>query len=1055
MTRAGAALAAAWWVLAACNDHPGSPPAAVPGCSSLAGAEAQDAAAFADARTIDVAAPQVHAFAVELARGEFLRATVEQHGIDLVLALLDGEGRQVVRVDTLNGDHGPERLPWIAERSGTHHLLVCAPAAATARGSYAASSLERRPPGEEDRLAVTAVRAFASAETFRRRPDEADEETRTAAAADAVARYREALGLWEALGDPRQLDALYRLGQIYDRLGEPETALGCYQRAAALFTRGADPLIEGAILHAVGRTHYALGDVEAARVAYQRALGLRRAAGDRSGEAATANNLGLALQQLGEVRAALSAFDLAVGRWREIGNRSEEAITLYNRGQAYFGVGDHDQAVADFQRSLAIRRALGEIGRQAWTLSALGLVHQQTGDFEQALDEHRQAVELHRRGGDRQGTAVSLNNLGMVDTALDRPGEALACFREALAIFEELDDRRNQALVLHNTGWALAPTDADRALADYRRALPLFIEFQDASHHITTRLGMAIAERRRGRLEAARQLIERALEDVERLRNGAAGQPLQSSLFATQQDHYDFYVDLLMELHRRDPAAGHDAAALTASERARARSQLDAMIDSGADPWGEAAPEVRQRLEELERDLRARELQRQELLQQGAAGALLAATEGKLRELLRQYDLARAEARAAGRTRQAPAAPPLLTADQIRRRVVDPETVLLEYNLGSERSYLWAVTPDEVKSFELPAGERIEEPARRAYRLLVSSRGRKGRGQIDVLLAELSDVLLGAVAGRLEGKRLLIVGEGALGLLPFAALPVPGGSGDAPRGGPAELVGERHEIVTAPSASALAVIRRNLESREPPPGRLAILADPVFRRDDPRVVRQPPPSTGEPSSPASPWRSEARSLDRLTYSRDEAQAMLDLAAPGDGVLAAFGFDADRELVVSGALHEYRILHFATHGKIDFEHPDLSRLVFSSVDEDGRERDGSLFVHQIYELDLPADLVVLSACRTALGRRIRGEGLLGLTQGFFDAGAAAVIVSLWSVDDQATAALMAHFYRGLLGEGMTASAALAAAQQEIRRQPRWRAPFYWAGFVLQGEWRTAD
>ena len=159
------------------------------------------------------------------------------------------------------------------------------------------------------------------------------------------------------------------------------------------------------------------------------------------------------------------------------------------------------------------------------------------------------------------------------------------------------------------------------------------------------------------------------------------------------------------------------------------------------------------------------------------------------------------------------------------------------------------------------------------------------------------------------------------------------------------------------------------------------------------------------------------------------------------------------MLTTGALSRYRIVHFATHGEINAEQPELSRLVLSLFSAQGQQRDdGLLYAYQLYDLDLPADLVVLSACQTALGRHLRGEGLLSLTRGFMHAGAPRVVVSLWQVDDQPTAELMAHFYRHLLQNHHSPTEALRQAQNAIRNQPRWQAPFYWAGFELQGEWR---
>src|SRR6185436_2255960 len=251
-------------------------------------------------------------------------------------------------------------------------------------------------------------------------------------------------------------------------------------------------------------------------------------------------------------------------------------------------------------------------------------------------------------------------------------------------------------------------------------------------------------------------------------------------------------------------------------------------------------------------------------------------------------------------------------------------------------------------------------------------------------------------------------------------------------------------------------LRRERAGRRPPAGLVAVLADPVFGRDDPRLGRgilaSSQPAAGRPRGLESV--AQAAGLDgfpRLPASRREAELILRSVPPEES-LRAFGFDASRERVLAGALEPFRIVHFATHGLIHPEHPELSGIVLSLLDTHGRQRDGFLRLHEIYDLHLEADLVVLSACRTALGQEIRGEGLSGLTQGFFHAGASRVVVSLWGVDDEATAELMGRFYHGLLRQRLPPGQALRAAQLALAADSRRSSPYFWAGFTLQGEWR---
>jgi CHAT domain-containing protein len=192
-------------------------------------------------------------------------------------------------------------------------------------------------------------------------------------------------------------------------------------------------------------------------------------------------------------------------------------------------------------------------------------------------------------------------------------------------------------------------------------------------------------------------------------------------------------------------------------------------------------------------------------------------------------------------------------------------------------------------------------------------------------------------------------------------------------------------------------------------------------------------------------------LPRLAFSRREADAIVALTPPGQS-LEAVGFDASRSTATSRDLAQYRVVHFATHGLSDNRRPEFSGLVLSLVDEQGRPQNGFLDLQDIYNLNLPSELVVLSACETGLGKDIQGEGIVGLTRGFMYAGATRVLASLWNVDDVATKELMEKFYRAMEQEGMRPAAALRTAQIAMLKQQRWRNPYYWATFQIQGEWK---
>jgi CHAT domain-containing protein len=383
--------------------------------------------------------------------------------------------------------------------------------------------------------------------------------------------------------------------------------------------------------------------------------------------------------------------------------------------------------------------------------------------------------------------------------------------------------------------------------------------------------------------------------------------------------------------------------------------------------------------------------------------------------------------------------------------LLDAGTLLLEYSLGRERSYLWAVDATSLRSFVLPGREEIERAARAFHEALSTPAADGGDDGRSRLGQTLSRMLLGPVAndpgslGGLGERRLAIVADGALDYIPFDVLPEPDRTGS-----PAPLL-ERHEVVALPSASVLAAVRREI-ARKPAARELAIvLADPVFQPEDSRVAQRTPAAARAASALRTAEPENLSRLSRLRFSRQEALGIAALAPPG-AVVTKLDFAADRDLVLSGRLRDFRYVHFATHGVFDAERPDLSGLALSRVDPAGRPREGLLRLRDIYDLDLAADLVVLSGCRTALGKEIRGEGLLGLTRGFLYAGAPRVVASLWWIDDRATADLMTAFYRGLWKEGLPPVTALRKARLALARQHRFRDPSYWGGFVLQGDWR---
>jgi CHAT domain-containing protein len=294
----------------------------------------------------------------------------------------------------------------------------------------------------------------------------------------------------------------------------------------------------------------------------------------------------------------------------------------------------------------------------------------------------------------------------------------------------------------------------------------------------------------------------------------------------------------------------------------------------------------------------------------------------------------------------------------------------------------------------------------------------------------------------------LITADGHLLQIPFGVLADPAETKAQPL-----LV--NHEIVSLPSASVIAVQRLEWAKRKPAAKQLALFTDPVFEQDDERVTSKTRPEAVNVSldraiTDAAIGGDRSR-LHRLPFSRSEADAILAFTRRDDS-LKALDFTASKKVALGEDLGRYRIVHFATHALLNNDHPELSGIVLSLADRQGRSVDGFLRLNEIYNLNLSADLVVLSACETGLGKQIKEEGSIGLSRGFMGAGAQRVVSSLWKVDDEATAQLMGRFYEKMLKEGEAVPAALRHAQLAMSQEERWRGAYFCAGFQMAGEWK---
>jgi len=846
-------------------------------------------------------------------------------------------------------------------------------------------------------------------------------------------------------------------------------------------------------LLSMGEAALARGDFDKAEQNLEQGLSITKAIAPESAQTRSAlGNLGYIAHIRGNlIQAEQYYLEQLVLERKSLSRTTGQSIALMNLGVVAYNRGDWAKAERYHYKALQIAQALnsGSIVTSA-ILSSIGDCRLKQGDLAAAEQYQKRALAIRKKinylSFDLAEIYVGLGNIAEHRRNF---GLAEAYDRQALAVAEKLvpPPAPDMARIMVHLGSAVGKRgDLKSAEGYYRQALGMMEKLMPESFFnidaLTGLVGVLLQQGRRDEALATLLDVIGKVETPDHLGISNEGRSLHRAQY---ERFYQLYSALMLE-------RGELQSALSIVERSRARTFIEMLAQSHINTGQGLSSELLERDRRLQEALNAKWQYRVRLLSGKHTDEQLAVLDQEISRLREQYDELEAEMEANGPAR-AQAQP--LSAGEIQQ-LLDPETVLIEYSLGEEKSHVFAVTGDSIAVFTLPKRSEIELVARRVYDLVTARARRKNETEqqrearfagTEIFLAraasDLSRMVLNPLASLLSGKKLLIVSDGALQYIPFAALPDPNH--------PKQLLLASHEIVSLPSASVVAELRRQEENRARPPNEIAVLADPVFDSSDSRLTHAADivhntstrPSASNRQFPLShssalPRTSEAlpesqlESMDRLSrsaadlgrsrrdadfylkrliYTRLEAKSIMAVTPAGKGK-QALDFQASRTLAMSPELSQYRIVHFATHGLVDNKHPELSGLVLSLVDRHGRPKDGFLDLQDIYNMKLPVDLVVLSACDTGLGEELSGEGLIGLTRGFMYAGATRVMASLWSVSDKATAELMSRFYKAMEQDGLRPPAALRRAQEEMQRQPRWRSSFYWAGFQLQGEWR---
>ncbi len=838
--------------------------------------------------------------------------------------------------------------------------------------------------------------------------------------------------LFNALGNDFEAGyALNYRGVSYDVAGEREAARADFLLALQHFRKARDRPAQALSLQSLALQSHQDGRLGDAIREFEEALALTPRDEDLENYAHTLHNSALPLRTIGRFDEAISRFHEAGDLLHELRDRDGEARALHGLGTTFMHAGEPDRAIEMLQAAIDLRGPAGSRREQATTLMALGESERQLGRLSRAIAHQSAALSLATAPHELAQARLFMARAYVADEQLEPARDAL----EAILQLPLPHTHLYRGLALAELGTVdshLGRTASSEAY--FARAIEVFEANDSELEHAKSLVARAAARSRAGNHDAVIADCEAATNLLETIGVRALQAESRAAFRASYRQASELEIAALIAKAEMQESLGNRTGAQLLLQAALAVSDHNRAQRTGR-PTTQDDPDAA-------RDLVDRQARTYELLagKRALRDRLQAASEPdpvRIAELTREIARLRNDAtpNMANEKAQAPtkgkSRPPGVVAS--RDTAIPSGTIVAEYFVGSRHAWVFEVRADRIAVRPLGSGAKIEELARNLH----ASWKRRSNSAADHLAESrhLAALLFAGMSPPVTGDTLYLIPDGPLHIVPMAVL-------------------ARQALPAAPDGafrtgtSFKSVLSHERWNHRPNTRVAAIIADPVYESDDPRVPGAIRGRTAVQSDPLQTRRAELlTSLRRLPSTAIEADAVLRLAEPLGPSLKLTGLDATLAQVQSAGLDQFRIVHFATHALSDSRDPALSTLALSRFDHSGTPLEGDLPAFGIASLNLNADLVVLSACDTALGREIVGEAPLGLARAFLQGGARSVLATLWQVPDTATAHLMEEFYRQVLSEKRTPSAALELAQRHVRSQLRWSDPYYWAGFQL--------
>lgn len=877
------------------------------------------------------------------------------------------------------------------------------------------------------------------------------------------------------LGDKQnQAKWLGNVGVAHRYLGEFTEALNSLTQALEIDRQLKNRSSEEYDLGNMGDVYIELGEYRKALEYHTKALAITREVGNKRNEAIDLGNIGAIYSYMGDYPNSLKYRELALKIDRELGLKGDEGIDLGNVGLTHYDLGNYTKALEYLVQALKIAQEIEDKGSIAHWMLAMASCYYTLGILPKALEYNKKATEIVKEIGDKVQEARCLGTDGVFYTELKDYPRSLECFDKALEIFVENGAKREEAIALGNIATVCTETgDFLKALGYQEKALAINKEIGNMFNEGETYNGLGALYLKSKQYQSSIQSFKKALkigkeisvpkiiweahaglgtgyeeagnyseamthykasvEAIENIRGGLLSEEQKLSFLENKIETYKKVQGLLFKLYQEDQTKGFAEEAFEYAERAKARSLLDLLVESKIDihQGGDTGlinqeKDLFRKITEIQAELKAKHLTEDD------ADKL----RGPLEKEERLLDQLRVKLRNSSPAYANLKYPEPVSLGEAQKTILGEKDLVLEYSLGEKHSYLWAITKTDYGIYQLSSKDEIAEKMEKYLHLI--SKPPSPETSDHALGRELYDMLVRPAQKYLEsGSNVIVVPDGILYYLPFETLIY-----NSEQGGSRYFI-ESNKVSYVPSLSLLGILKT--QKREGTPSRRSELL--AFGN----------PDFGEESkSPASAELAERGLYGEcgfkfvsLPYSEEEVRNIASFF-PKELTSVFVRERAKEEVVKNEDLTKYKRVHFATHAVLDEKFPSRSCIVLT-LDEDPSE-DGYLQLNEIFNLKLDADLVVLSACETGRGKLVEGEGLIGLSRGFFYAGANSILLSLWSVNDRSTAQLMENFYR-YLHEGKEKSEALRQAKIDFLKGelPSLRHPYYWAPFILLGRY----